>query len=56
MFQFYTHWKHQKMFGFLVILEGIKWEHWPEISYMFFSRKALSHEESYGSIHFLRYK
>ena len=31
MFSFYTPWKHQKTFGFLVISGGIKWEHWPEM-------------------------
>ena len=32
MFPFYTPWKHQKTFGFLVFSGGIKWEHWPEMS------------------------
>ena len=31
MFPFYTPWKHQKTFGFLVFSWGIKWEHWPEM-------------------------
>ena len=28
---FYTPWKHQKAFGFLVISKYIKWEHWSEM-------------------------
>ena len=28
MFLFYTPWKHQKNFGFLVFSRVIKWEHW----------------------------
>ena len=31
MFPFYTLWKHQKTFGFLVFSGGIKWEHLPEM-------------------------
>ena len=31
MFPFYTHWKHQKILGFLVFSGGIKWKHWPEM-------------------------
>ena len=31
MFPFYTPWKYQKTFGFLVFSGGIKWEHWPEM-------------------------
>ena len=31
MFPFYTHWKHQKTFNFLVFWGGIEWEHWPEM-------------------------
>ena len=34
MFLSYTLWKHQKTFGFLMLLEGIKWEHWPEMGYV----------------------
>ena len=35
MFPIYTPWNHQKtFFGFLVFLEGIKWEHWPEINFL----------------------
>ena len=29
MFPFYSPWKHQKTFGFLLFSGGIKWEHWP---------------------------
>ena len=31
MFPFYTPWKHQKTFDFLVFSGGIRWEHWPNI-------------------------
>ena len=31
MFPFYTPWKHQKTFGFLVFSKDIKWEHCPKI-------------------------
>ena len=28
---FYTPWRHQKTFGFLLFSRVIKWEHWPEM-------------------------
>ena len=31
MLLFYTPWKHQKTFGFLVFSGSIKREHWPEM-------------------------
>ena len=35
MLPFYTPWKHQKTFGFLVFSRDIKWEHWPEMGWAF---------------------
>ena len=31
MFPFYTPWKYQKRFGFLVFSKGVNWEHWLEM-------------------------
>ena len=31
---FYTPWKHQKTFSFLVFSRGLKWEHGPEICWI----------------------
>ena len=31
VFPFYTPWKHQETFGFLIFSGGIKWEHCPEM-------------------------
>ena len=31
VFPFYTPWKHQNAFGFLVFSGGIKWGHWREM-------------------------
>ena len=31
MFPFYSPWKHQETFGFLIFSGGIKWEHCPEM-------------------------
>ena len=31
MFSFYTPWKHQKTFGFLVFSGDVKLDHWPEM-------------------------
>ena len=33
IFSFYTPWKQQKTFGFLVFSRGVKWEYWPEMGY-----------------------
>ena len=33
MFLFYTPWKHEKTFSFLVFSEGVKWEHWPQMGW-----------------------
>ena len=32
MFPFYTPWKRQKTFGFLVFSRGMKWKHWLEMA------------------------
>ena len=33
MFPFYTPWNNQKIKAFVVFSGGIKWEHWPKISW-----------------------
>ena len=44
MFPFYTFWKHQNSFRFLVFSGGIKWEYWPEIGSLinFHTQKKLN--------------
>ena len=32
IFPFYTFWKHQKIFSFLIFSGSLKWEHWPDMS------------------------
>ena len=43
LFPFYTPWKHQKIFGFLVFSVGIKWEHLPDMGqwHLDFFRKRI---------------
>ena len=35
MLLFYTPWKHQKTFGFLVFSGGIEMENWPEMGKLY---------------------
>ena len=34
MLPFYTPGRHQGTFGFLVVSEGFKWNHWPQMRYV----------------------
>ena len=44
MFPFYTLWKHQKTFSFLVFSGGIKWEHWPEMNESFLFNSSIFYD------------